>query len=412
MARAILKTCKASLNGINADGTLPQRLRLFKWGVNESNQGRFIVDEHTAKVFENNQKASARETIPVDFNHNTVPGTEAYKAAAGSPAIAGYGKPVLIPGEGLFLNAVETTQSGVDKARDYKDLSPTPVVDPDTGRVIGLHSVALVPAGSVYDLTIEYAAENAPADIKMLAAMLATLSVPDSKIQKGGEPVPNAYKHGVDPTDEHMTEEQFSLLKKTMKMPEDCSFEDVMEKLKAHWEGDGGGGKVGERHGSITNEGNSRIIQYDKGESHMDKANAGVKMLEALMPQFKELLEAQLKPLSAELAQVKGQLDTERAKAESTTRATLIAQAGKDGKIIPLSAEQLADTKTFTNAVLEAMIGNIKPTVPMARTGIVPLSAEALKNLPKKTLSDSAAAINRSIGLAPNARFKDIGVNN
>lgn len=410
MARAIIRTLKASYNGVKEDGTLPERLKLFNWGVNKSNQGDFIVDELSAKVFEDNQRIFGRETVPVDFNHNTVPDTEAFKAAAGSPAIAGYGRPVVIPNEGLFLENVDTTKSGIEKARDYKDLSPAPAVDKDTGRVIGLHSVALVPAGSVYDLTIETAAENAGKPIRTLSAALKTLSVPESKITKGGEPVPNAYKHGVDPTDERMTDEQFSLLKKTMKMPEDCSYEDVMEKLKAHFEGEGGG-NIGERTGPIANEHNSRIIQYDKGESHMDEANAGLHMLNAAMPKFKEMLEAQLKPLSAELATVKGRLDAERAKAEATTRLTLIAQAGKDGKIIPLSAEQLADAATFPNKVLEAIIANVKPTVPLARTGVVPLSADAIRSLPRKTLADSAAAINRSIGLAPGTRFKDLGTN-
>ena len=100
MARVIkLKTFKATLNGVSESGELPSRLKLFDWGVNKTNQGDFIVDEGTLKVFAANQDALARTTVQVDFNHNTVEGTPAYLAAAGSPEIGGYGVPVVISGK-------------------------------------------------------------------------------------------------------------------------------------------------------------------------------------------------------------------------------------------------------------------------------------------------------------------------
>lgn len=371
-----LKTFKASFNGVSDTGHLPTRLKLFEWGVNKTNQGDFTVDEETVRVFGENQTKLARNNIQVDFNHNTVPGTAAYDAAKGAPEIAGYGVPVIIKGEGIFLEGVETTPSGVSKAGDYKDLSPSPLVD-EQGRVLALHSVALCPAGSVDGLTIESAA------LKALSAEIVTLAVPDSKILSPDEQKknrPDAYKGGLQQYDT-MQAEHFALLKTAMGCPADMSYEDVMMKLKATAEG-----KLGDKGaGPITGK-NSQIMPF---ESHLDKANPGVKMLIA---EFEAALDNKIKPLSAEITSVKGQLDAERKKADETTRNGLIAQAGKDGKVIPLSSDEL---KIVDLKLLESIISNLKPVVPLKAT-IRPLSADQQKT-EKRTMNDSASAIQKQV---------------
>src|SRR4051812_6047952 len=109
MARADeinLKCFKATWSGVDASGHLPNRLKVFGWGVNKSNQGDFLVDEGTHRVFQENQTKLARQIVAIDFNHNTVEGTPAFLAAAGSPEIAGYGAPVCIFGQGIFVEKI------------------------------------------------------------------------------------------------------------------------------------------------------------------------------------------------------------------------------------------------------------------------------------------------------------------
>ena len=142
--RITLKCFSARYGGVTENGELPSRLKLFDWGTNKTNKGDFIVDDRTHACFAENQEAMSRQTIQVDFNHNTVEGSPAYLAAKGSPEIAGYGVPVCVRGKGIFLEKIDTTPHGVDKAADYKDLSPAPLAT-DDGLVVGLHSVALVP---------------------------------------------------------------------------------------------------------------------------------------------------------------------------------------------------------------------------------------------------------------------------
>lgn len=373
-----LKTFKASFNGVQENGHLPARLKLFDWGLNKTNQGNFVVDDETFKVFGENQTKLARNSIQVDFNHNTVSGTDAFKAAAGSPEIAGYGVPVIVKGEGIFLDGIITTPSGIRKSGDYQDLSPTPLVD-DQGRVLALHSVALCPAGSVEGLTLESAA------LKALSAQLVTLSVPDSKIC-GPDDIkqPDAYtKSGALDPYKTMEAEHFSLIKKVMGMPEDMSYEDFIEKTKATAEG-----KLGDKGAGPITGANSQIMPF---ASDIDQANAGMKMLEA---KLESIFESKLKPLTAELTLVKGQLDAEKVKAIESQRNSLIAQAGKDGKVIPLSADQI---KTVDLPILESIISNLKPVVPLRAT-TRPLSADNKPaELTKRTLNDSSAAINAQI---------------
>jgi hypothetical protein len=137
-------------NGALKGKNLPTRLKILNWGNSDSTQGKVVLNDETVRVFEVNQKKIGRDKdVPIDFDHNSVPGSSEY--IAGEPKrIAGYGDPVLIKGDGLYLENIRWTEDGLNHAEDYIDLSPA-IMDKN-GIVQALHSVALTPTGSVYDL--------------------------------------------------------------------------------------------------------------------------------------------------------------------------------------------------------------------------------------------------------------------
>ena len=370
MARVIkLKTFKATLNGVSESGELPSRLKLFDWGVNKTNQGDFIVDEGTLKVFAANQDSLARTTVQVDFNHNTVEGTPAYLAAAGSPEMAGYGVPVCIHGKGIFLEGVETTPSGQKKAADYKDLSPAPLVDA-SNRVIGLHSVALTPTGSTEGLTIESAA------LKALSASIKTLAVPDSKLM-GEKPKVNAYHGTESPTNSEIMDETKKAVLTALGGDEDMSYEDVCEKLKAHFAKSGG----------------------KKGP--LDSPAPGTEIIErCLEARLPDALGAAIKPLMAKLdaqeATIKTlqtSLDAETNRLQDQQKADLVSQASREGKVIPLSAEEIKETPV---KLLTSMIAKLPKAQIALKPLVAPIKDEKGQRI-VKPLSAAAQAIEDSI---------------
>jgi phage I-like protein len=137
-------------NGALTVKGLPSRLKLLNWGVNETVKGPVTVGAHTLAQLAANQARLGYDRIQIDFNHQTVPGSETYQA---DPVeVAGYGTPLVVPGDGLYLVNIEWTPAGKKYAANYHDLSPTPKLD-DQGEVVFLHSVALCRQGAVRDLT-------------------------------------------------------------------------------------------------------------------------------------------------------------------------------------------------------------------------------------------------------------------
>lgn len=146
---------------------LPRRLKLLNWGRNESTEGVVILDAESVSVFEANQKLIGRSRCPLDFEHNTVPGSEEYNRTTEPRNVAAFGAPKLIPGEGLFLDEIDWKVAR-DTVANFEDLSAAPILDKNR-RVIALHSGALTKAGAVYDLPSFF-------DQAQLKAMAATLT--------------------------------------------------------------------------------------------------------------------------------------------------------------------------------------------------------------------------------------------
>ena len=137
-------------NGALKSEELPTSIKVLSFGKTETLDDPIYLNEKARKLFSATQKKIGRERVPIDFNHNTVKGSEAYEADKEPRAVAGYATPVLKE-DGLWLEDIQWTPTGKDTAKDYEDLSPAPLLD-DKNNVIGLHSVALCPAGAISDL--------------------------------------------------------------------------------------------------------------------------------------------------------------------------------------------------------------------------------------------------------------------
>lgn len=138
---------------------MPTRLKLLAWGANATGgKGTFLVNETTLAQLAANQKASNFDRVAFDFEHNTVKGSPNY---AGEPClVAGHGTPLVLSGEGLFLDNIEWTAEGKQYVggRHYIDVSPSILTSPK-GEVIFLHSAAACRQGATVGATITLSAD-------------------------------------------------------------------------------------------------------------------------------------------------------------------------------------------------------------------------------------------------------------
>lgn len=140
---------------------LPKRLLVAKWGVNKSANGDYIVNETTARELPANLRRTNFNTTDLDFEHNTVPGSPAYKASGEPRKRAAEGRLEVVPGEGVYLHATQWTPEGADavNGRHYSDLSPA-ILTNKAGEVIFIHSVALARQGATEDLPLDLHASD------------------------------------------------------------------------------------------------------------------------------------------------------------------------------------------------------------------------------------------------------------
>jgi hypothetical protein len=147
-----LKTFKISNGALQSD-RLPNRLKVFGWGDNDSTDGVYRAGDKTAAVMSANQKAGGYERVAIDFDHCSVAGTATNKqlmAAGQPPLIFGYGTVAVKPGDGIYLEDIAWTPLGVQHAKNFEDISPA--LKDDNREVTLIHSVALTPNGKVTGL--------------------------------------------------------------------------------------------------------------------------------------------------------------------------------------------------------------------------------------------------------------------
>ncbi len=150
-----LVALKAISNAALADKQLPTRLKLLNWGQNETTKGPVLVGDATLQHLALNQAREGYDHVALDYNHNSLPGHPNFQPDPRE--VAAYGAVEVIAQDGIYLTGIDYTPSGVAKALNYRDLSPTPLLNQD-GEVIFLHRVALCPQGAVKDLSFYYTA--------------------------------------------------------------------------------------------------------------------------------------------------------------------------------------------------------------------------------------------------------------
>lgn len=135
-----------------ATGALPNRFKVLGWGANANTKGRpLIVSAKTAQALPALQRARGHEKVALDFEHNTVPGSKAYKESQEPRAVASFNTLEVVEGEGVFFNVDRWTPEGIQGAPNFQDISPAVEMD-DQGHVVFIHSAGLCRNGSVYDL--------------------------------------------------------------------------------------------------------------------------------------------------------------------------------------------------------------------------------------------------------------------
>lgn len=136
---------------------LPARIKILNWGENtgRTTGKKVIVGDHTVACLSANQQALARETVALDFEHQTYPPHRNFQAPP--QRVAAHGTVEAVAGEGVFFNAARYTPTGRQFAADYVDVSAVAYVGTH-GEVAFIHSVALSHAGDVDGLHFDEAA--------------------------------------------------------------------------------------------------------------------------------------------------------------------------------------------------------------------------------------------------------------
>jgi phage I-like protein len=278
-----LVALEAIHNDALSSAELPVRVKLLNWGSNETTtKGVVKVGKKTLAALAANQARYGFDRIALDYNHNSLPGHPNFQPDPRK--VGAYGKPVVVEGDGLYLEALGYTPSGKEHAREYSDLSPTPLLD-ESGEVVFLHSVALCPQGEVKGLTF---LSTEFLTIKPLSRHMAVVASRKSMDYK-------------------------TLLCTLLGLdPQTATDDDIQNKAESH----------------------AKALD-DKGGSNNEET-PGTKETPDSSPE-KAVALAVNKILGPILEQIKGFTT----KSDASERAAIKAEALSKGKLIPLSAEKL-----------------------------------------------------------------------
>ncbi len=120
----------------------PTQVLLAPWGLVESTNGAFVLDEESARLAVEAFQAHGTD-LPIDFEHQTLGGS--YASPTGQAPAAGWIKRLIPqPGTGL-LAEIEWTQQGRElvAGNQYRYLSPVAVIRKADRKLVAIHSAAL-----------------------------------------------------------------------------------------------------------------------------------------------------------------------------------------------------------------------------------------------------------------------------
>ena len=318
---------------LDATKGLPSRIKILNWGRNETVHGPVILDATTVAQFAANQKKLGRESVALDFEHNTVPGTEEYKRTTEPRPVAAFAAPVVVPEDGLYLEALSWTPEGNKSAFNFLDLSAAPFLDAE-GRVLALHSAALTKNGATYDLPTFF-------DQAEIKAMSASLTHNNNNEKTMAEKfISLAVLSAIVGLAETATEAEVTTELKKRLAP--VQLPDIQPLTAADAALD------------------ARLKKIE------DAATKGLAVLSATIDGKVVTLNAEdLVKLHNRVETLSATLTTTAAQADAAERARLLDEASREGKVIPLSADTL---KTVATPALKEMIAGLPK-------GVVPLHA-------------------------------------
>jgi phage I-like protein len=295
------------------DGQLPKRLKLLAWGDNPAIAGlNPKLGAHSQAVFAAKMAALNLDRVALDFEHNTVEGTPEFERTTEPRAVAAFGVPRLIAGDGLYLDDIQWTPFGQSHALCYCDLSPTVRLHPATGEVEYLHSCALTRAGAVDGLSFYSIEATNPQP-------MAT----DTRPPQSGDEAMDWRK----------------MLIAITGAPADVTDEDLQAAFEAKLQ----------------------TLSAAAAASVQEALTALSAQVAALKPDGHE---AELTALSTTVATLKDELSGFSGELLALQRQAVCDQAAREGKVLPLSAEQIAASDP---RLLAEMVGKLPVIVPLHR---------------------------------------------
>ena len=302
-AKVILLRTTGVTVSLSADAAkLPRRIKVLNWGDNPNSHGKRV---NVGALFVRclNAETYPYRKVALDFEHNTFPGTAAYKESQEPRPVAGFGTIEAVEGEGVFITMSSWTPDGEKMAANYADVSAGAVTDKE-GNLIAVASVALCRTGSVDGMDFV----EAPLSGSVSSALSGIINQGDG--HRG--PPPQKKGNAMD---------YKTLLLKALGLGEDATDEAIQAALA----------KVAEK----------------KPTEEEQKA--------ALHAAVKEAVAEAVKPIEEKVVALS-------AAAARHEKADLIAEAAREGKVIALSADAIGK---ITVDDLKATIEKTPVTVPL-----------------------------------------------
>jgi len=133
--------------GIRQGEPLPTRMRILPWGSTRKGTGGIVtVNEKTAAMLPDMQRQFNWPHAHIDIEHGTIPGTPLFDMAAKAGQfgpVLGWGMPIVIPGEGLYVENITWTPQS-KRAYEFPDVSGVvKTLNDADGTVVALHSFAM-----------------------------------------------------------------------------------------------------------------------------------------------------------------------------------------------------------------------------------------------------------------------------
>ena len=168
---------------------LPDRLKLFHWGANPTDEGDIVVDETSVAALNKQIAQDTFRRIVLDFEHQSLKGHPNFKPAPRHNAA--HGDLEVVPGEGVYISALAWTPKGVEHGADYCDLSPVAVhtkrkAKGEPATLLGVLSAALCDNGRVRGISAFSASYN-PTENIMEDQQKAEIAALQATIKTQGE---------------------------------------------------------------------------------------------------------------------------------------------------------------------------------------------------------------------------------